>query len=72
MTPEEKAAGDRDLLARLRRTLKVFRRDGEFEQRHPEIAKPFVRDIQLRVTGQKPQAKINLAIKQKPKKRKKR
>lgn len=60
-----KADRDRGFLARLRRAGKVIRRSGEYEVRHPEVAKPFIRDIEERA---KPP--VNLAIR--PKKRKKR
>ena len=60
-----RANGDRDFLARLRRKGFVRRHDGKFELAHPELAKPFIRDIEDRA---KPQ--INLAIR--PKKRKRR
>jgi hypothetical protein len=42
----------------------VRRRDGAFEAAHPELAKPFVRDIEARA---KPA--INLAIRPKRRKR---
>lgn len=60
-----KANADRPFLARLRRAGRVSRRDGPYELRHPEAARPFVRDIEARA---KPE--VNLAIR--PKKRKKR
>ena len=60
-----RANADRGLLARLRREGLVRRFDGKHEVRHPERARPFVRDIEARA---KPD--INLAIR--PKKRKKR
>jgi hypothetical protein len=60
-----KANADRAFLARLRRSGRVRRLDGPFELAHPDVAKPFIRDIEERA---KPQ--INLAIR--PKKRKKR
>ncbi len=62
-----RANADRGRLARLRRAGRVIRRDGEFELRHPEVARPFVRDIEARA---KPA--INLVIrpkKSKPKRR---
>jgi GAF domain-containing protein len=42
------AAGDHALLARLRASGAAQRRDGEFERAHPEVARPFVRDIEAR------------------------
>lgn len=60
-----KANSDRGFLARLRRLGRVRRNDGKYELAHPEVSKPFVRDIEERA---KPA--INLAIR--PKKRKKR
>ena len=59
-----RAAEDRDLLARLRREGTVRRHDGEYERRHPEVARPFVRDIEARAF---PKREVNLAIR--PKKR---
>lgn len=53
---ERHAAEDRDLLARLRKEGKVQRRDGEFELRHPEVARPFVKDIERRVAAMRPGA----------------
>lgn len=60
-----RANADRDRLARLRRAGRVYRRDGAYEMRHYEVARPFIRDIEARA---KPS--VNLAIR--PKKRKRR
>ena len=45
---QQRAAADRDLLARLRREGRVRREDGEYERRHPEVARPFVHGIEQR------------------------
>lgn len=59
-----RAEEDRGLLARLRRLGKVQRGDGAYERSHPEVAKPFVRDIETRAFPAR-----NLAIRPKAKKR---
>lgn len=59
-----RANADRGVLARLRKLGRVRRHNGAYELAHPEVAKPFVRDIESRA---KPD--INLAIR--PKKLKK-
>lgn len=66
---ERRAAEDRDLLARLVASRKVQRRDGEYEARHPEVARPFVRDIEARVRASRPGMDT---IRPNPKRRKKR
>lgn len=63
---EEHAARDRDTLARLVREGRVVRRDGEFEQRHPDVAQPFVADIMRRV---RPRPAVNPTIRPKAKRR---
>lgn len=63
---ERHAAEDRDLLARLRRSGAVRRRDGEYEVAHPQVARPFVADIERRAFPPK-----NLAIRPNAKKAKK-
>jgi hypothetical protein len=62
---EKIAASDRDLLAKLRRRGLVKRQDGPYELHHPEVAKPFIRDIEERA-----RPKVNLAIRPNKKKRK--
>lgn len=50
------AARDRDALARLRASGRVQRRDGRFELLHPDVARPFVRDIERRAAAFRPGA----------------
>lgn len=57
---------DRGFLARLRRLGKVRRQDGAYELAHPEVARPFVRDIEARA---KPPTNLAIRPKAKPKKR---
>ena len=60
-----RANADRGKLARLRRQGRVRRADNAYEMKHPEVARPFARDIEERARPD-----INTAIR--PKKRKKR
>lgn len=66
---ERHAAEDRDLLARLVASKRAQRRDGEYELRHPDVARPFVRDIERRVLAQRPGMDTIRPRKKKPKKR---
>ena len=63
-----RGAEDRDLLARLRRTGLVRRQDGVYETRHPDVARPFVRDIEARAFGDRRSRGMDTI---RPKKRKK-
>lgn len=53
---ERHAAEDLALLARLRASGRVQRRDGEYERRHPEVAKPFVAKVERLAATKRPGA----------------
>lgn len=58
-----KANGDRARLASLVERRLAWRQDGPFDLRHPEVSRPFVKDIEARVPRR------NLAIRPKSKRR---
>lgn len=67
-----KANRDRERLVQLRRRGRVQRRDLEYELRHPEVAGPFVRDIEARAGFAVAPRPTNLALRAKKKPKAKR
>lgn len=51
---ERHAAEDLALLARLRASGRVQRRDGEYERRYPEVARPFIAKVERLAAAQRP------------------